>query len=396
MYLFLRTIWTGCIIATLTCNVFVFAKCGEVNNFSENLASVFYNSDPIACSNAFDIFLSYEASTTRHYSNIHSESSYRYYENQNDIRVEKVDNEYTAGKGGNSTLNNNFAEAMEFIKVKFPAVIPRNCPELVPGKYKADPNFYGEPDINICAIIAQRYVSLKQSSENYSTGYIYSNIYNYILCNAVLKPNGIVNLLKTKIYNTCISNTESKKILLYDIMYHNSLMETYKYISSNEDVITKFDEHIPYKPKIIEVSCSDGYNLIEQQQKHWISIVTGADSIPSSSSSSKKMGTYSYVEKHPVVAFRPFKQLIQYSSLVLSSDGYLERNISSFKRGCIKEKNSVVLNGELDKGQIDVIISLDQENMKSLKEIMTDRRIKDFKGYKPDPLPQSDRGLTVN
>lgn len=298
---------------------------------------------------------------------------------------------YKKYKKNNQTLR----EGLKGLGQKYPEVI-KNC-NFTPGD-TIDAPFLGEP-ANICLSAAVHYdlSLLKDHAKAMALGEAGNEIYYAI----ALQPGGNASKILNYVNTNCLEkNKADNDIQIYDIpVFENNLANfTFFYDKENKEIKKNFEDGKVSTLEKISISCTKALEKIDDQSKHWHSMVSAIDTSYALAGSVDMLGkkrveqyTYKYTSSHAVKEFRIFPTILRMASLILSSDGYLNQNIQIYQSQCVSklDANSNALYEIEAKSDIDYIASMSNSELKNLQTSMDSIASKEFNNFKAPALPSN-------
>ena len=281
-------------------------------------------------------------------------------------------------------------QALKELKEEYPDLI-NNC-KFTPGDV-IDAPFLGEPR-NYC-VTGPAYYAKMLDDTSPSRALVRAG--NEVFYAGAQLPGGNESKIADYIKESCVSKDKKNlEVQIYDIPVFENNVENYKFFYANKEVENKLTEGKISKPELITLPCSKALDKIDEQSKHWHSMVGGIDAEYTLTKSRDALGrimhpdySYIYHKKHIVKGFNQFATIMRMSSLILSSDGYLNRNMQAYETQCISDVDASSLFKVQKRDSFDFVIAQRVNEIKTLNSSMDSIASKEFNNFQAPALPQT-------
>ena len=209
----------------------------------------------------------------------------------------------------------------------------KNC-AYKPGD-KIEAPFLDEP-YDLCVLGFGYYHIRIASNENPEDAVLQA--YNEVLFAKALLPGGMASKILDFTKNNCIDSAKTnQEIEIYDITIFKSSLDNFKYfhVEKDKDLGKNLKARIAPQFETMKTTCDKALNIIDEQSRHWHTIVNAIEATYLYLDPKKHKDNFSYVKDHRIKEIHAFAPMIKMASLILSSNGYLKRNIDTYDSECI-------------------------------------------------------------
>lgn len=286
----------------------------------------------------------------------------------------------------------NLQVAMKYFTDVYPEIF-KNC-NFIPGEPLKELPFLGEPQ-NICLSAAMHYeLYVKDLGHDVSLEYARNEI-RYALAQL---PGGRSSQIMSFINDHCSNKSAlTKEIDLYDIPIFKNNLESFKYFEhkDNKSIKKNLNKGLISKFETIKVPCSKALEKINEQSKHWHSMLSAMDTTIALASGENLRGkkyyqqfTYGYVDGNATNTLEIFDTILRLGSLILSSNGYLNQNIKTYETQCLIDSDASSFYNLIKKESFDFVIDQRANEVKTLNSSMDSIVAKKFNNFSAPALPQ--------